>query len=208
MLQSGTWQNTQTQFMDLYGQLKRGSRWFDLHPCLGNGGQQLLCHYSEVLGVSQGGNGIKESEAIDMISRFMSEDPGELVILDLNTGCAYNSDAGSKSYPRLTEAQWKPILQTFRDNISKPCKSTATDLTEVTMNDYIGDGVGCVMTIARGSIPGLTTADANPSKGFYHQNSFPSKGDFSATDDMQTLAEDQVANDDSEPCPERQRRRW
>lgn len=190
---SGTWQNTQTQFLDLYGQLKRGSRWFDVRPCLGNGGQQLLCHYSEVLGVSQGGNGIKVSEAIDMVNRFMADYPGELVILDLNTDCAYNSDAGSKSYPRLTDAQWKPIWQAFRDNIAKPCKSTAADLTDVTMNDYIGDGAGCVMTIARGSIPGLTTADANPSKGFYHQNSFPSKGDFSSTDDMQTLAEDQVA---------------
>lgn len=46
------------------------------------------------------------------------------------------------------------------------------------------------MTNARGSILGLTTADANRSEGFYHHNSFPSKGDFFSTGDMQTLAED------------------
>ncbi|KAI1863819.1 uncharacterized protein JN550_009317 [Neoarthrinium moseri] len=192
---AGTASNTQTQVLDIYGQLLKGSRWFDVRPCLGNGGAQHLCHYSTVAGVSQGGNGIKVDEAIDMVNHFMRDHPGELVILDLNNDCGYDTDAGSLDYPRLTADQWAPIWKKFRDNIENPCKRYTDidpDLTSITMNDYIGDGVGCVLTLAR-SIPGVSTSEADPAKGFYHSNSFPRIGDFSSTDDMRTLAEDQVA---------------
>lgn len=185
---SGSASNTQTQVLDFYGQLLRGSRLFDIRPCLGNGGAQHLCQYSKVALNSQGGNGIKVDEAIEMINRFMKEYPGELVILDLNDECAYDSDFPALEYPRLTADQWTPIWQKFRNNIDKPCRGFGGDLTSITINEFIGDGAGCVITLLRGSIPGISTSTADPSKGFYHRDSFPTIGDFSSTDDMQTLA--------------------
>ena len=68
--------NTQTQFLDIYHQAIRGSRWFDIRPCLGNGGAHMLCHYGNVLGTSQGANGQSVQEAIDNVNAFMRDHPG------------------------------------------------------------------------------------------------------------------------------------
>lgn len=189
------WSNTQTQWLDLYGQLVRGSRFLDVRPCLGNGGQQHLCHYSPNVAASgsQGANGIKVDAAIEMINRFMKDHPGELVIIDLNADCGYDSDnrsAPGANYPRLTNEQWEPIWKKFRDGFDKPCDvGNPNDLTDLTMNDYIGDGKGCVLTVAR-SIGG---AQPDPKKGFYSSDSFPTSGKFSETDDYKFLADDQIA---------------
>lgn len=61
------------------------------------------------------------------------------------------------------------------------------------MNDYNGDGVGCVMTTARASFLGLATPHGNSPKDIYHQNLSHSKGVLSSTDDVQTLAENELA---------------
>jgi len=56
-----TQKNTQTQILNIYDQLRRGSRYFDIRPVVGNGGRWLTGHYGNVLGVWQGANG----ESID-----------------------------------------------------------------------------------------------------------------------------------------------
>lgn len=67
------------------------------------------------------------------------------------------------------------------------------NLTEVTMNDYNGGGVGCVMTTAQASFLCLASAHGNSPKDIYHQNLSHCKGVLSSTDDVQTLAENEVA---------------
>ena len=61
--------NTQTQVLNIYNQALRGARWFDIRPCLGNGGQHYLCHYSDVLGKYQGANGQLVTEAVQNITK-------------------------------------------------------------------------------------------------------------------------------------------
>jgi hypothetical protein len=64
--ESGNEDNTQTQFVNLYGQLLAGSRWFDFRPCFGVGGEHLLCHLSAG---PVGGTGELISDAISEINK-------------------------------------------------------------------------------------------------------------------------------------------
>lgn len=57
--------NTQTQQQDIYHQLTMGSRYFDIRPVLGNGGQWLAGHYSD----GRGGNGLLISDIISQVNQ-------------------------------------------------------------------------------------------------------------------------------------------
>lgn len=67
-----TKQNTQTQILNIYDQLRRGSRYFDIRPVVGNGGQWLTGHYSKVVGVWQGANGESIDDMIADINKCVS----------------------------------------------------------------------------------------------------------------------------------------
>jgi len=187
-----TWQNTQTQWLDVYGQLVRGSRWFDIRPCLGNSGKHMTCHYSVSSNGAVGSNGLEVDEVIAQINRFMDESPGELVIIDLNNESGFDTDRRTpeQSYNRLTDDQWRPIWEKWRDGIKKPCKGfdSVARLDDLTMNTLIGDGQGCVITLFR-SIP--ATEDA--SKGFYSYGKLSAYNSYANTDEYEKMRTDQLS---------------
>lgn len=122
----------------------------------------------------------------------MDDHPGELVILDVNNESGFDTDnrTPQQSYNRLTVDQWKPIWQKIRDNIRKPCKGFSEQkLDEFTVNDFIGDGRGCVLIVAR-SIPG---SESDSDKGFYLHDQLPRRNDYSNTDDYNKMREDQIS---------------
>ncbi|KAH8880986.1 pectin lyase-like protein [Thozetella sp. PMI_491] len=178
--------NTQTQWLNIYNQLVRGSRFFDVRPCLGNGGRYMTCHYSQI-GTYQGANGEGIANVISEVNSFMNDYPGELVILDINGDSGYDTDNG---YPRLTTDQWRPIINTFRDGINKPCANFGNVLGDVTMNQLIGDGNGCVLMVLAG---GIADELATPSRGIYPYGSLPFINDYANSDSAQTMGQDQVA---------------
>jgi len=64
--------NTQTQYLDFYGQLVAGSRYFDLRPVISNG-QWVAGHYSKLgdgdNGVWVGGNGQSIEDIVSQVNR-------------------------------------------------------------------------------------------------------------------------------------------
>jgi hypothetical protein len=176
--------NTQTQFLDIYPQAVRGTRWFDIRPCLGNGGAQMLCHYGNVLWTSQGANGQSAQEAIYNVNAFMRDHPGELLILDINDEAGFDTDhRDGTAYPRLTKEQWAPIMDRFKSGIERPCRKKGSDLTNVSMYDFIGDGVGCVVSIIRNIDYTLFT-----SEGQYPYNALGQYNSYSETDVIRNMA--------------------
>ncbi|CZS97930.1 uncharacterized protein RAG0_06810 [Rhynchosporium agropyri] len=187
-----TWQNTQTQWLDIYGQLVRGSRWFDIRPCLGNNGKHMTCHYFVSKNGAVGSNGLEVDEVIMQINKFMDDFPGELIIVDLNSDCGFDTDHRTPegSYNRLTDDQWRPIWQKWRDGIKKPCKGfgAVARLDDLTMNQLIGDGQGCVISLYH-NIPAIEDA----SKGFYGYNKLNTYNKYAETDDYEKMRADQLA---------------
>ena len=186
----------------MYDQFVRGSRWVDMRPCLGNGGKHMLCHYSTAIGVTQGGNGNTVQEAIDAINRFMREFPGELVILDVNNESGFDTDhiiepedpnnGPSWEYPRLTDAQWRPILSLLSSGIERPCLNMGGDLTRKTMYDFIGDGRGCVATVVRSINQDVIDGGATGTKGQYRSSSIGQFNQYSDSDTSSIMAKDQI----------------
>ncbi|XWW97896.1 hypothetical protein V2A60_005892 [Cordyceps javanica] len=198
--------NTRNQYLDIYGQLLRGARWFDIRPCAGGHEGSFTCHMSvwadnSNFASTQGGRGLRIDTLIEQINQFMDEHPGELVILDINDEAGFNTGINEARFPTMKSTDWTPILDKFKNNIQKPCrglppvgpKENIKYLTDLTLNDYIGDGKGCVLSVARQSIPGVTTDSTMPDRGYYHRNLFPTKGEYSNVDSAAVLAQDQIS---------------
>jgi hypothetical protein len=117
----------------------------------------------------------------------MKDYPGELVILDINGDSGYDTDNG---YPRLSTEQWRPIIELFANRITKPCANFGSRLGDVTMNQFIGNGNGCVLMVLAGGIPGEL---ANPPRGVYPYGSLPFINDYSNSDSAEKMGKDQVA---------------
>ncbi|KAF4548363.1 Glucan 1,3-beta-glucosidase-like protein 1 [Elsinoe fawcettii] len=178
--------NTQTQILDIYRQLVRGSRFFDIRPCLGNGGKHMLCHYTQdVGGFSQGANGQSVSELIADVNNFMRDYPGELVILDINNEAGFNTDNGPK-FDRLTSSQWDPIITEFSNDIKNPCSKGDVALAERTMNSLIGKG-GCVVMSLR-NIPVQPKGNQ-----FGYDDAFRQYNSYSDTVDVISMGNDQAS---------------
>jgi hypothetical protein len=190
------WKNTQTQWLDIYGQAVRGSRWFDVRPCLGNGGKHMTCHYTVTEASAVGGNGISVDETIDQINDFMRQHPGELLIIDLNNESGYDTDNPTSpviTYKRLTDEQWAPIVKKFIDRVERPCKNLkfgdSGQLDDLTMNTFIGDGQGCVLTVGRG----VGNTPETPSSGYYYSGRLPRYNRYAETANGVKMALDQTA---------------
>lgn len=120
----------------------------------------------------------------------MADYPGELIILDISNEAGFDTDnpaSGTLIQPRLTAEQWVPILDTFSNGIKKPCPSFSTALYDVTLNELIGNGAGCVVSSVR-SIPASPRSNQVTSS-----NAFGQYNHYSETDDVRSMALDQVS---------------
>ncbi|EEH47201.2 uncharacterized protein PADG_03299 [Paracoccidioides brasiliensis Pb18] len=174
--------NTLTQYLSVYDQLRRGSRYFDVRPAIGNGGKYLTGHYSyvDVLGIGwQGGNGESIQEIVDGINRFTAENP-ELIIINLDL--TLDTDNGYKPF---NDEQWSKTFDLF-EGVKYLQGNLEGDLTERTMNDYIGAGGAAVIVIASGG-------PTRPEKGIYSNRQFPRYDSYSNSDDPAAMADDQLA---------------
>jgi len=87
----GTVFNTQTQGINIYDQLRAGSRWFDLriasiHPAYDSGrydGFWVLHVNNEMADVSVGNSGESLDDVIGEINRFTRENPGEVIFFSV-----------------------------------------------------------------------------------------------------------------------------
>ncbi|KAK4461341.1 PI-PLC X domain-containing protein 1 [Cladorrhinum samala] len=91
ILSIGTVFNTQTQGINIYDQLRAGSRWFDLrvasvHPAYDSGrydGFWVLHVNNEMADVVVGNSGESLDDVINEINRFTGENPGEVIFFSV-----------------------------------------------------------------------------------------------------------------------------
>lgn len=113
------------------------------------------------------------------MARFLAAND-ELVILYLSH--TFDTDNG---YTPFTDEQWDGALD-IMEKIDKKCANMEhDDLTEATMNEYIGRG-GCALIIIDGG-------EDRPSKGIYRSGRFPRRDDYSDTNDAEAMANDHIA---------------
>ena len=184
--------NTQTQTTGILGQLQAGSRYFDIRPVI-SGGQYLTGHYSDIGSGStntwQGGNGQSIASIISDINSFTASN-GELIILNLSADL--DTDLGNGSYAAFTQAQWNALLSILQGGISNLFVYSASDLSTLPLNTYIGNGNAAVVVIVSPAASGISLG-SYANQGFYPAANFPSYNVYSDTNDLNTMTSDQIS---------------
>jgi hypothetical protein len=172
--------NVLTQRFGIGDQLRKGSRYFDVRPVQGNGGEYLTGHYNWPDSPHLGANGQTLQEIVDQINNFTATNP-ELIILYLSH--ALDTDHG---YVVLNDTQWGTVYDIF-EGITHRCPNLDGEITDRTMNELIGDGTACVLLISEGTIN-------RPSSGIYPTAQFSSDvNHWSDTDSITDMMTDQIS---------------
>ncbi len=181
--------NTLTQCVDILGQLKLGARYFDVRPVIA-GGEYLTGHYSSVdqLGGSwQGSNGQSVKSIIDDVNTF-TENFKELVVLYLDG--EKNTDVGNYSYRGFNQDEWNTLLQILAGGLNHlhVNADAAVDLTTLPFKSFIGSGEAAVVVV----LPDSVELGAFDGKGFYRQKRFPVYNEYANSNNLDTMASDQL----------------
>ncbi|KAF2423519.1 PLC-like phosphodiesterase [Tothia fuscella] len=179
-------ENTQTQISDIYGQLRLGSRYFDIRPVLANGGQFYTGHFGNILGIGnfQGGIGQSMDDIIENVNRFLSE-YNELIILNLS----HSLDA-ENGYRVFSQFQWSTLFQKLQ-SLNHRFNSTriiwpTDDLTSMRLNEFITATEGRVLIIASDA------PNALPREGIFPAVNFPLIDSYANTPKERQMASDQI----------------
>ncbi|KAL5118019.1 hypothetical protein ACEQ8H_004003 [Pleosporales sp. CAS-2024a] len=181
--------NTQTQYLDISGQLLAGSRYFDLRPVLSNG-QWVSGHYSalenDVQDIWVGGNGQSIADIIRQINEFTAQYQ-ELIIINLS----HTLDTDNQ-YKDLSQTQWNSLFDTLkalnnRYTVSHP---GTTDLTTQVLGEFITDRAS-VLIFAQ--LPSGIRLGTYADQGFYSSANFPLYDSYSNTNDISKMESDQFA---------------
>lgn len=177
--------NTQSQYLDVAGQLVIGSRYFDLRPVISNG-QWVSGHYSEIEGLGWvGGNGQSIADIIKQINDFTAK-YHELIIINISH--TYDSDNDWKD---LTQDQWNQLFETLkginnRFTVTNPGK---TDYSNSVLGDFITDRAS-VFVLSQ--LPGGISLGGYADMGFFNQDNFPFFDSYSDSNDAGDMKADQL----------------
>lgn len=183
--------NTVTQTSLIAGQLQLGARYFDIRPVI-HGGEYYTGHYTEltIAGVNswQGANGQSMASVISDINSFTRDNP-ELVILYLSHDL--DTDVGNSKYAAFNQAQWNSLL-TLMQGITDLKAVTTSDLSQLALDDYIGNGKAAVIVVVDPSGSNIDIG-AFADKGFYSASQYMIYNEYSDTNDLYQMITDQLA---------------
>ncbi|KAF2836662.1 PLC-like phosphodiesterase [Patellaria atrata CBS 101060] len=180
-----TRQNTLTQVLNIYDQLKAGSRYLDIRPVI-SGGQFFTGHYSEFQDTWLGVNGQSIADIISQINRFTNEYK-ELVILDLSH--AINTD---QDYRNFNQGEWNRLFDQLKglNNRLVNAVTDNTDLTQWPLHNFIGGNKASVLIVADmadGTNPGNYKKD-----GIFNRPNFPVFNSYADSNNAGDMASDQL----------------
>ncbi|CAI6340076.1 unnamed protein product [Periconia digitata] len=180
-----SFQNSQTQVLNIYDQLVAGSRYFDLRPVVSNG-EWKAGHYS-ALGdkVWLGGNGLKISDVVKQVNDFTAKYK-ELVIINLSHTLDTDHD-----YKDLSQDQWNKLFDLLK-GINKRYTLTSpgkTDLSNKVLDDFIGKDAS-VLIISQ--LPSGINLGSYADQGFYNQDNLPFYDSYAESNSIDKMRDDQL----------------
>ncbi|WP_189070376.1 hypothetical protein [Deinococcus radiotolerans] len=179
------------------GQLRQGTRDFDLRPVI-SGGQYVTRHDSLIdkAGVTtqQGGTGQSVAEITEQINAF-TQDNAELIVLNLSHDL--NTDAGNSGYPAFTQDEWTALfaqLSQLQQLYRAP--DGAADLTQLPLRSFIGAGQAAVVILVE---PDGVNLGPYARQGFYPAGAWPTYNTYANTNDLAHMMRDQFSKMQIQP---------
>ncbi|SPQ26203.1 526e2c84-53f9-4eb1-aeba-83057cdbfd79 [Thermothielavioides terrestris] len=200
----GTEQNTQTQGINIYNQLRAGSRWFDLRigsvhdvgNAAKNQGFWVMHLNDETADIAVGNTGESLDDVVKEINQFTTENPGEIIFLAIRYLVGrYEIPAGG---PILWNASTVNDFFTKLRGISTLCPDldTSTGFQNQKASYFMdrNGGKGCVIPLLNGQnlqdgVPHESTAD-----GIYAMGRMDIQDHWSNMMQAADMAPDQVSN--------------
>jgi hypothetical protein len=184
--------NTQTQSGNIYQQLINGARWFDIRP-VHRYGEWYTGHFStvKVFG-AVGGMGRMIPDIIADINKFTTQNPGELIILDLS----HEMDCASSWIDHLSPEKWQQLYQTLggiHDLWAVDPSSLPNDYSSVPVSTFIQPGSESAVLIRIPDNALLPTNKTLPLSAFVQFSHLPFDGSFSDTNNATYLTTDQIS---------------
>lgn len=188
--------NTVTQSQNVFGQLQRGVRYFDIRPVISSG-KYFTGHYSHINSTLgwQGGNGESIADVVKDVNNFTAGRP-ELVVLRLSHDV--DTDSGEPNYHAFTQKQYDGLLDVLVSGLTHLHADPAVaDLTKVPLNRFIGRGPdgkpkAAVLIVADPSDAHVTVAPRFRAAGVYPASAFPVVDQYTGTESVKQMAADQV----------------
>lgn len=174
--------NTETQSLDHYNQLRVGVRYFDMRIASIRGGDFWGAHVSGNTGASpMGSTGESLDDLILATNRFYTDYPGEVIVWVIKYMTDLNTDHASAS-ARYWDADMVDKFYTQLERITNRCPpnmSNNTMFDKRPINEFLdaNNGKGCVLLITDGNLLDGLPKD-RPGSGIYHLNDYFQTDDY------------------------------
>ena len=179
--------STLTQSNSIGGQLMLGSRYFDIRPVISSG-QYYTGHYGNISQIDswQGANGQSIQSIISDVNNFTSQHR-ELVILNLSH--SLNTDVGNSSYREFNQQEWNDLFSTLKAlNHLYIAYDPIGDLTQSALKQFISAGPAVVVIVQDSQY----LPPEMEGQGFYSYACFDVFNDYANSNDVSTMANDQI----------------
>ncbi|KAF8854965.1 PLC-like phosphodiesterase [Acephala macrosclerotiorum] len=185
--------NTVTQTLSIRDQLKYGARWFDIRPVLASAVWKTG-HYDwkDELEYWLGGNEQKIDDIVSQINDFTNGN-NKLVIINLSHRLDTDSFIGDK-YDHLTQNNWNDLIDKLLGIKHRVTGlSSSVDLSTMLVSDFIKNKPATLI-ILDDQIEGGAGVEFSTivSSGFFSSNQLPLYNSYTNTDDLNTMANDQL----------------
>ena len=180
--------NTLTQSKNIQGQLSAGIRYFDIRPVI-SAGHYYTGHYGHIDQISswQGANGQSIQSIVSDVNAFTAHND-ELVILNLSH--TLNTDVGNYAYRAFTENEWDGLFELLSgiNHLYITDNKPDIDLTALTLNNFVSDGSAVLIIVEDNNV----SLGARSGQGFYHYNNFNVFNSYADSNNLKTMADDQI----------------
>lgn len=178
--------NVQTQTRGVLGQLQNGARYFDIRPTISSG-KYYTGHYTNTDTILdwQGANGELIDRIIYDINLF-TQHHQELIVLKISQDLQTD-----QNYRRFNQQEWNALLQKLSGISNLYVNTTVTDLTKISIQDYIGTNANVVVIVDPGDAS--ITLGSYAYKGFFPMSTFPLFDSYSNMNNAGSMIADQIS---------------
>ncbi|RBR18149.1 uncharacterized protein FIESC28_06215 [Fusarium coffeatum] len=171
------------QCEDIYGQLQKGARYFDIRPQIYKG-KWCTGHYTGKVGA----RGENIADIIDGVNKF-TKDNGELIIINFS----HSLQSDVEEWREFNKEEWHNLmkeLQKLNNLFIMNDKSKANNLSNVKVDEFIGNGKAAVVCVIEDW--GSLSLGDYLNQGFFKSGQLNIRNEYANKDETDVMVADQI----------------